>query len=460
MHLAKRFFWMLAFVSITGSCYAQSGWVLQTNPLGIDTLLGKIQFVSSTEGWISASNGRLLHTTNAGANWTVVTPFPSDTVSSMSDPALTMWWVNQTHGWKMNWLGSSMGNAHGAVIHKTTDGGTTWQKKVLSTVVGDIGISIQFVDENNGWALIVNRSSGQTKSLHSTDGGNNWDLIETGGLSYFFDANIGWMTTRASLTEDVPPYYICHTTNGGVDWSVQYTDNTAGSIGKIQFTDLSNGWAVGDSAKILKTTDGGSNWTPITNTGNNSNHKNLFFLNANVGWIASREYSNQGGGLILHTTDGGVSWSIQNSPVPYIYSIYFVDANNGWFTAEDCIYHTTNGGTGVEDGDNSIPSGYSLSQNYPNPFNPSTNISFNLLSKSFVSLKIFDLLGREVTTIVYEQLSAGDHSRQWNAANMPSGVYFYRLSVVPSARRDLVPTEGRNGQAGSFTETKKLVLLK
>jgi hypothetical protein len=85
---------------------------------------------------------------------------------------------------------------------------------------------------------------------------------------------------------------------------------------------------------------------------------------------------------------------------------------------------------------------YSLSQNYPNPFNPSTTISFRLPSKSFVSLKIFDLIGREVATIVSEEMSAGSYSQQWNAFNISSGIYFYRL------------------QAGTYLETKKLILLK
>jgi hypothetical protein len=89
-----------------------------------------------------------------------------------------------------------------------------------------------------------------------------------------------------------------------------------------------------------------------------------------------------------------------------------------------------------------IPTEYALYQNYPNPFNPATTISFSLPSKSFVSLKVYDALGREVSTILNEELSAGTYSKQWNAADLPSGVYFYCL------------------QTGSFTETKKLVLLK
>jgi hypothetical protein len=83
-----------------------------------------------------------------------------------------------------------------------------------------------------------------------------------------------------------------------------------------------------------------------------------------------------------------------------------------------------------------------LQQNFPNPFNPTTNILFSLSGRSYVSLKIFDLLGREVASLISEEIPAGSYSRQWNAAKMSSGIYFYRL------------------QAGSFTETKKLVLLR
>ncbi len=98
--------------------------------------------------------------------------------------------------------------------------------------------------------------------------------------------------------------------------------------------------------------------------------------------------------------------------------------------------------TGVEITTSGVPSAYQLEQNYPNPFNPSTSISFTLPSKSFVSLKVFDLLGREVATLVNEQKPAGTYTQKWNAANVSSGIYFYRL------------------QADKFTETKKLVLLK
>jgi len=89
-----------------------------------------------------------------------------------------------------------------------------------------------------------------------------------------------------------------------------------------------------------------------------------------------------------------------------------------------------------------IPKEFGLSQNYPNPFNLSTTITFTLPSKSFVSLKVFDALGREVSSLLAEELTVGTYSQKWNAAGLASGVYFYRL------------------QAGNFVETRKLLLLR
>jgi Secretion system C-terminal sorting domain len=89
-----------------------------------------------------------------------------------------------------------------------------------------------------------------------------------------------------------------------------------------------------------------------------------------------------------------------------------------------------------------VPLVFSLHQNYPNPFNPTTTITFSVGTQSHTSLRVYDMLGREMAMIVSEELPAGMYARQWNAETFPSGVYFYRL------------------QAGSFTETKKLLLLK
>ena len=89
-----------------------------------------------------------------------------------------------------------------------------------------------------------------------------------------------------------------------------------------------------------------------------------------------------------------------------------------------------------------VPSGFALSQNYPNPFNPSTTIKFYLPKSAFVTLKIFDILGKEITTLVNEKKSSGEYTINWNAEGLSSGIYLYKL------------------KAGEFVETRKLVLQK
>jgi len=89
-----------------------------------------------------------------------------------------------------------------------------------------------------------------------------------------------------------------------------------------------------------------------------------------------------------------------------------------------------------------IPRDFSLSQNYPNPFNPTTRIRFGLPDESFTKLVLYDLLGREVTILVNEELKPGSYEIQWNASNYPSGIYFYKLIT------------------NSFSEAKKMVLIK
>ena len=98
--------------------------------------------------------------------------------------------------------------------------------------------------------------------------------------------------------------------------------------------------------------------------------------------------------------------------------------------------------TEVEEVDNYIPSEFSLSQNYPNPFNPTTTIRFLVPQLLHVTLKVFDVLGREVATLVDGELNPGEHSVVFNAKDLPSGVYFYRLITT------------------AFTQTKSMEVIK
>ena len=98
--------------------------------------------------------------------------------------------------------------------------------------------------------------------------------------------------------------------------------------------------------------------------------------------------------------------------------------------------------TGIRDTDDGLPKYHSLDQNYPNPFNPTTTIRFALPRPSRVRLRVYDVAGRVVATLIDQDMGPGIHKTEWNASNVASGIYFYRI------------------QTQGFVRTKKLVLLK
>jgi peptidoglycan/xylan/chitin deacetylase (PgdA/CDA1 family) len=115
----------------------------------------------------------------------------------------------------------------------------------------------------------------------------------------------------------------------------------------------------------------------------------------------------------------------------YSYRLKMID-NDGKFKYSDVVNVVVN----------TVPEIYSLEQNYPNPFNPNTKIRYTLSSMGHVTVKVYDIIGNEIATLINEEKPTGSYELTWNAGNIPSGVYYYRM------------------QAGSFTETKKMILLK
>jgi hypothetical protein len=97
---------------------------------------------------------------------------------------------------------------------------------------------------------------------------------------------------------------------------------------------------------------------------------------------------------------------------------------------------------GINDFLNSLPTEHTFYQNFPNPFNPATTIRYEIPERSIVTIKIYDVLGSEMAILVNEEKPAGYYNTEFDASELPSGIYFYRL------------------QAGSFVETKKMVLMK
>jgi Secretion system C-terminal sorting domain len=110
------------------------------------------------------------------------------------------------------------------------------------------------------------------------------------------------------------------------------------------------------------------------------------------------------------------------------------------------IWHFTTALVGITNNNNEIPKEFKLYNNYPNPFNPSTVIHFDIPKQSFTKLIVYDVLGKEISTLVNQQLQPGTYEVNWNASNEPSGIYFYKLSAT--------------GGAGNYIDVKKMVLIK
>jgi len=232
---------------------------------------------------------------------------------------------------------------------------------------------------------------------------------------------------------------ILRTTNSGTTWITQTTSVTTNWLYGVSFSDANNGCTVGDSGTILYTTNGGTTWTTQT-SGTTNTLYGISFIDVNNGVAVGLK------GTILNTTNGGETWTTQKSGTTNILEgVYFSDANNGTAVGlNGTILHTTNGGvTFIEEHQiYEIPTQFLLSNNWPNPFNPSTRITYTIPKRSDVSIKVFNLLGSEVTELVKSEMEAGGYDIEFNASNLPSGVYFYRI------------------QAGNFIDTKKMILLK
>ena len=197
-------------------------------------------------------------------------------------------------------------------------------------------------------------------------------------------------------------------------------------------------------SKTYTITNSGFTFSPSTLTVNVGDTVNFVLENIHNArqvdqstWDANGNTSNGG----FDTPDGG-GMVVLNQ----VGTVYYVCKYHASLGMKGTI--TVNATTGISSETSSLPQSYLLMQNYPNPFNPTTEISYALPYESKITLSIYDLTGKEVTKLVNNTESAGYHSVNFSAADLSSGIYFYRIEAVAM--------DGSN----KFSDTKKLVLLK
>jgi len=228
----------------------------------------------------------------------------------------------------------------------------------------------------------------------------------------------------------------------------------------MHFIDSMTGWRAG--CNILKTTNGGLNWSwqklPNLNITYNLMLK-FSFANKDTAYGIGGviHYPTCFAGLLYKTTNGGINWGYQipdtNFGIGDYYFIDFINKNNGWaFWFSNKAIHTVTGGgdttfyTGINNITQIPPKNFELKQNYPNPYNNSTLIEYYINESGWVKLKIFDITGREMATLVNEVQSTGGYGMPVSV-QLSSGVYFYKLVYT-------------NKKGEMQMDVKKMVLLK
>ncbi|HEY5123241.1 MAG TPA: T9SS type A sorting domain-containing protein [Ignavibacteria bacterium] len=440
---------------------AQSGWV--ESPTGVNRAIRDIYFVNANTGW-GVGDSTIIKSTNSGLNWTRQYFYYLGITASFN----TVKFLNENTGYIAGGHSAGFYDFYYQYIFKTTNGGSNWNLLYNNPGGANSAISkIFLLNENNIYLTMAgsywNAASGGV--YKSTNGGLNFSLCISKGESnsiFFIDANTGWVNSYFWTDVPIDKGYILKTTNGGLNWTEQYKDSldNATHIYSIQFINQNTGFAIGskfynNKTKFFKTTDGGVNWDTVFYS--NGKNKSLFFINQNTGWIGGfRDFDSSS---ISYTTDGGLNWTSQkNNYLNNVINIFFINNLTGWaaLAYSSNILRTTNGGvTFISEINGKLPVSYSLGQNYPNPFNPTTKIKFDIApfsrSKSLLgggaggvltSLKVFDITGREIQILVNEKLNPGTYEVTFDGSNYASGVYFYQL------------------RSGDFIATKKLILLK
>jgi photosystem II stability/assembly factor-like uncharacterized protein len=357
-------------------------------------------------------------TTDDGDNWMNLA-FPDTYVSCIATN-------NSGHVFIGTW-------GHG--LYRSTNNGSTWAKSGLQTSrINRIAINTE------GKIFVgLDGEGGDSTLYRSTDNGNTWTLC-INGIS--FPQLITAITTGASgsvyASAVASSGGVFHSTDDGDSWTP--TSLTGAPI-SLLITQAGHVFAGVNGA--YKSTDNGKSWAPV-DSGCPTDLVRSLIANA-TGYIFRGMQSYGASGGVCVSIDDGEHWYERTSGLP-TRVIQALAMNSAGFifaaTFGSGVFRSSHSMTSVSGSETPIPKDVQLYQNYPNPFNPSTTISFIIPSRSFVSLKIFDLLGKEMATIVSGELPAGSYSEEWDASTMSSGMYLYRL------------------QAGSFTETKKLVLLR
>ncbi len=440
---------------------------------GFNESLYSIDFKNKDTGIAVGANGCLLLTYNGGMNWHQRREGRQDDIEDVA-------FINNSTGFAVGDNG---------LIMKTVDGGKTFADLYPGFYLSEKLFGVYFKDQSTGFIC-----GEQGKIIRTTNCGITWNQVHTDSQIWLI--NIGFVNSNTGFAVG-SKQTVLRTTNAGDNWSVVYQNFFSEMQNlKVKFLNDTVGFVAG--LNLLKTTDCGTNWDFVfppsptnyiyyndidivdsliyllkydysnnwvnfmvsSNTGNNWTNvyfnwncpsfypSAISFINRTTGYMCG------GGNTVIKTTNGGNNWQrLQFTAYPNFYPQYdntilrsIVAFDTTSIVAVGQKGNILNGKSSITTGINITqvehPKTMLLKQNYPNPFNPRTAFGFQVTGNSIVVIKVYDVMGREVETLVNERLGAGTYETSFDGSGLNSGVYFYRMV-----------TDG-------YSETKRMVLLK
>jgi photosystem II stability/assembly factor-like uncharacterized protein len=341
----------------------------------------------------------------------------------------------------INWNYSSDGMTNAQIISLTVCNGNFFAGSETGGIYRSVNNGINWTAVNNGLSTLTIHTicsnngkiyAGTNTGIHiSTDNGNNWNRISFSPLGNTIYSLCSFGDTVFTGTNTGTYCSV----NNGTNWN-----NVNSGLSGAVYCLMKFGNAVyagTSSSGIYKTTNCGADWIHI-NSGLPAYPIRGFCINNEKIFAATY------GCGIYYSTNYGVEWMpsvlgltqlVCYSVIPYRYHL-FCGTTSGIFKRPLSEF------TNIQSKKINSNNSFILSNNYPNPFNPSTNINFEICKNEFVTLKVYDVLGKEIKTLVSKKMKTGSYNYMFNAVRIPGGVYFYKLT------------------AGNFSDVKKMIYLR
>ncbi len=390
-----------------------------------------IKFENALTATLVGQDGLIMRTVDGGVIW-------SEQTSGITNVLNSIDYVSYDNaGVPVN---MQIAVGENGIILKSIDNGITWNNITSGTIENLNDIAIYSAD-----MIFVCGSNGTI--LRSIDFGETWTPMLIGTTN-----SLNHLAVFTPSTQIATPSAVVVGNEGVVfatlnmeDWFSVQVPTTENLISVTTLNDILI--CAGNNGTIIKSIDKGNNWV-VSNSGITTIIYDLSFINATT-VIGSSE-----NGVMVRSEDLGDNWTTITTPATVdLFAVNFGSETFGIsIGAEGTEIYTTDGGaTWISSmssaaAKNNQKETVKLNQNYPNPFNPSTIINYTVNDNSNISIKVYDMTGREVRTLVNSYQGAGTYSVSFNAANLSSGIYFYVMRV--------------NNGSNEITKTMRMILTK